>query len=117
MIEGAAAGEQCTVEAADEKSNSMNVDDGARCVALAIDAAPPPTSALTVCGEVATSRQVAEILADWFPEAKLVTLEGEGADLVAEFDPAPALPSLPSSRESFVTANAARQRAGLPPVV
>ena len=74
--------------------------------------------ALTVTGEVATTREVAELLASWFPDAELVLHPGT-SDLVAEFDPTEASarigyePATSLRRGLLLTANEARERAGL----
>jgi UDP-glucose 4-epimerase len=118
LIEGAALGGRCVVDAADERYDWMYVADAARAVLLAMQAGPTPSGALTVCGEAATTRQVAEMLGEWFPQAEL-ELRAGSAGLVADFDPRPALEQLGyrpgrSLQEGVLaTANAARQRAGL----
>jgi len=119
LIEGAALGRRCVLQSADERYNWMYVADAARSVLLAVEAAPTSARALTVCGEVASTREVAEMLGEWFPDAEVVALAGT-TDLVADFDPAPAFAQLGyrparTLREGVLaTANAARQRAGLP---
>jgi nucleoside-diphosphate-sugar epimerase len=76
------------------------------------------TGALTVTGEVATTREVADMLGSWFLDAELVLQPGT-SDLVAEFDPTEAVarigyePTTSLRRGLLLTANAARERAGL----
>jgi UDP-glucose 4-epimerase len=119
LIEGAALGRRCVVEAADERYDWMYVADAARAVLLAMHAGPAPSGVLTVCGEAATTREAAELLSAWFPEADLVVRPGS-TGLVADFDPRPAREQLGYSpgrtleEGVLATANAARQRAGLP---
>jgi UDP-glucose 4-epimerase len=118
LIEGAALGRRCVVESANARYDWMYVADAARSVLMAIQAAPASSRALTVCGQAATTGEVAEMLRNWFPEAELVTRPGT-ADLVADFDPGPALdqlgyrPARTLPEGVLATANAARQRAGL----
>ena len=118
LIEGAALGRRCAVESADARNNWMYVADAARSVFLAMRAASSSCRALTVCGQAATTREVAGLLATWFPEAELVLLSGSG-ELVADYDRRPALERLGYRPETtlrkgiLATANAARQRAGL----
>lgn len=119
LIEGAALGKRCEVESADDTNSWMYVEDVARSVMLAAGAEQTPSRALTVVGHTATTREVAAILSECFPEAELVLKPGESG-LVAEFDPAPALAEIGYSpahtlRDGLLaTANAARDRAGLP---
>jgi nucleoside-diphosphate-sugar epimerase len=121
LIEGAALGRRCVVESADEKYSWMYVADAARSVLMAMRAERVASRALTVGGPVATTREVAGLLGNWFPEAEL-DVRGGTSDLVADFDPAPAFEQLgyaPATtlREGVLaTANAARRRAGLEPV-
>jgi nucleoside-diphosphate-sugar epimerase len=118
LIEGAALGRRCVVHSADETYNWMYVADAARSVLMAIQAGPLSSSALTVCGQVASIHDVVEMLRKWFPEADVVARAGT-ADLVADFDPAPAFDHLGYSPVQsleegvLATANAARYRAGL----
>jgi nucleoside-diphosphate-sugar epimerase len=116
LIEGAALGRRCVVQTADQTNDWMFVGDAARSVVMALDS--DHTGALTVTGEVATTREVAEMLGSWFPDAELVLRPGS-SDLVAEFDATEALgrigyePETPLRRGLLLTANAARERAGL----
>jgi nucleoside-diphosphate-sugar epimerase len=118
LIEGAALGRRCVVNSADATYNWLYVADAARSVLMAIQAGPVVSRALTVCGQVASIREVAQMLRKWFPEADVVE-RGGTADLVADFDPAPAFdhlgysPVLTLDQGVLATANAARQRAGL----
>src|SRR5262249_18276305 len=74
LIEGAALGRRCVVQAADQTNDWMFVADAARSVVMALDS--DHTGALTVTGEVATAREVAEMLGSWFPDAELVLHPG-----------------------------------------
>jgi nucleoside-diphosphate-sugar epimerase len=120
MIESAAFGRRCVVEAADTRNDWMYVGDAARSVLMAVHAGPLSERALTVGGEVATTREVATMLQAWFPTSELVLRDGAG-DLVADFDSSPARAQLgyrPATtlRDGVLaTANAARVRSGLPP--
>lgn len=121
MIEAAALSRPCTVEFADEKRAWMYVTDAARAVLLALAAGPVASFALTLCSEVATTRQAGGLLTDLFPGAELEMLSGT-TDLVADYDPRPAFdqigfkPDVTLRDGLLATANAARERAGLPPV-
>lgn len=116
LIEGMALGKRTVVGNADQKNDWLFVTDAARSVLLALDS--NATGALTVTGEVATTRQVAEMLHEWFPDSELSLAEGS-SDLVAEFDATAALAEIGyEPRFSLAdgvrqTANAARERAGL----
>jgi nucleoside-diphosphate-sugar epimerase len=116
LIEGMALGERTVVNKADQKNDWLFVIDAARSVVLALDS--EATGALTVTGEVATTREVAEMLRDWFPASDL-SLVGGSSDLVAEFDATAALTQLGYEPHFSLghgvrqTANAARARAGL----
>jgi nucleoside-diphosphate-sugar epimerase len=116
LIEGAALGRRCIVQSADQTNDWMFVGDAARSVVMALDS--DHTGALTVTGEVATTREVAEMLRSWFPDAELILHPGS-SNLVAEFDPTEAAarigyePATSLRRGLLLTANAARERAGL----
>jgi UDP-glucose 4-epimerase len=119
LIEGAALGRRCIVEAGDTKNDWMYVQDAARSVVLAMQAPSPRSGALTVGGEVASTREVAELLLTWFPDAEVDVLPGTDDDLVFDFDPEPArrelgyTPAFTLREGVRATANAARRRAGL----
>jgi len=104
------------VQTVDQTNDWMYVGDAARSVVMALDS--DHTGAVTVTGEVATTREVAEMLGSWFPDAELVLHPGS-SDLVADFDPAAAAaaigyePATSLRRGLLLTANAARERAGL----
>jgi nucleoside-diphosphate-sugar epimerase len=121
MIEAAALGKRCIVQAADQRNDWMYVTDAARSVLLALAGEQTRSRALTVCGQVATTREVATMLAGWFSNGELVLVDGS-TGLVADFDPRPAHDQLgyrPLEHLSgglLSTANAARRRAGLPEV-
>lgn len=116
LIEGMALGDPTVVTNADQKNDWLFVADAARSVVLALDSGA--TGAITVTGEVATTRQVAELLRGWFPDTDL-SLAAGSSDLVAEFDPTAALatigydPRFSLSDGVLRTANTARERAGL----
>jgi nucleoside-diphosphate-sugar epimerase len=116
LIEGMALGERTVVRKADQKNDWLFVVDAARSVLLALDS--DATGALTVTGEVATTREVAEMLRHWFPASDL-SLVGGSSDLVAEFDATAALTQIGYEPHFSLgdgvrqTANAARARAGL----
>lgn len=116
LIEGAALGRPCTVNAADQKNDWMFVDDAARSVVMALDA--DATGALTVGGQVATTREVAETLRTLFPDAGITLGEGS-SELVAEFDSTAAAeqisyrPAVALHDGIRITANTARALAGL----
>jgi nucleoside-diphosphate-sugar epimerase len=116
LIEGAALGKRCEVPSADTKHDWLYVADASRCVCMGMRAGALTTRALTVCGQVATTREVGDMLRAWFPDAELVM--AEGADDL-DFDPTPALnelgyaPAVPLRDGILATANAARQRSGL----
>jgi UDP-glucose 4-epimerase len=119
LIEGAALGQRCVVEAGDTKNDWMYVADAAQSVVLAMHATSISSGALTVGGEVASTREVADMLHVWFPESEIEVLPGTGDDLVFTFDPEPArrelgyTPSYTLREGVRATANAARRRAGL----
>jgi nucleoside-diphosphate-sugar epimerase len=122
MIEGAALARRCVVASADTKNDWMHVTDAAQSVLMAMHADRPTSRAFTVCGQAATTRDVAELLIACLPEAELELLPGAG-DLVADFDCRPAFeqlgyrPSVTLRQGILATVNAARQRSGLPLVV
>ena len=119
LIEGAALGERRVIDSADQRNDWMYVGDAARSVLLATRASRTTARAITVGGETATTRSVAEMLRTWFPGAEFILADG-GSDLVADFDPSTALDQLgyaptTSLRHGLLaTANAALERAGLP---
>jgi UDP-glucose 4-epimerase len=119
LIEGAALGRRCLVEAGDTRNDWMYVTDAARSVVLAMRASSVSSGALTVGGEVASTREVADLLREWFPDSELEVLAGTRDDLVYDFDPEPAFRELGYTPEYTLrdgvraTANAARVRAGL----
>ena len=121
LIEGAALGRKCVVDRSDGRSDWMYVGDAARSAVMALHASSVTSRAMTVCGQVATRREVAQMLSTFFPEAEIVMLPGT-IDLVAEYDATTAFEQIGfkpvrTLREGVrATANAARQRAGLPPV-
>lgn len=116
LIEGMALGEPTRVANADQKNDWLFVSDAARSVLLALDS--QAAGALTITGEVATTRDVAELLQGWYPDTELSLAPGS-SDLVAEFDPDPARTAIGyrphvSLRDGvLLTASAARERAGL----
>jgi nucleoside-diphosphate-sugar epimerase len=118
LIEGAALGQRCEIGDGDTRSDWMYVTDAARAVALALDAGRTSSRALTVGGEVGTSRDVAELLRRWFPTADLEIRPGAGS-LVADYDPGPAFaeigyrPTVTLPQGVLATVNAARRRSGL----
>ncbi len=122
MIEGAALGRRCEVAYADTRNSWMYVTDAAQSVLRAMHADRPSSRAFTVCGQTATTREVAELLLECFPDAELELLAGSG-DLVADYDSGPAFeelgyrPAVTLREGVLATANAARQRSGLPVVV
>jgi UDP-glucose 4-epimerase len=119
MIEGAALGRRCVVECADNEHDWVYVGDAARSILLAIRASTARSRALTVCGEVATRREAAEMLRRSFPQAQLVLHHGN-TGLPAEFDPSVTFDeigykSTKTLRDGLLTtANTVRARAGLP---
>jgi nucleoside-diphosphate-sugar epimerase len=119
LIEGAALGRRCIVEAGDTKNDWMYVADAARSVLRAMQATSLSSGALTVGGDVASTREVAELLLTWFPDAEVDVLPGTGDDLVFDFDPGPArrelgyTPAYTLREGVLATANAARRRAGI----
>ncbi len=121
LVEGAALGGPVTAEGSDGRYDWMYVTDAARSVALALDAGRTTSRVLTVGGEVATVGDVADLLCGWFPGAARQDLPGSN-QLVADYDPAPALAEIGYSPETslrhgvLATVNAARRRAGLPVV-
>ena len=121
LIESAALGRRCVVHEADQPYNWMYVTDAARSVRMAMDAPSVSSPVLTVCGDVASTGEVADMLAAWFPDAEVERHAGT-ADLVADFDATTALAELGYSPATTLrqgvleTANEARGRAGLPPV-
>jgi UDP-glucose 4-epimerase len=121
LIEGAAIGEPCVAEAIDARFDWMYVADAARSVELALAAGTTAARALTVTGEVATVRDVVDLLRGWFPASE-IALEPGSSELVADYDPAPAraqigyAPAISLRDGVLATANAARRRAGLPAV-
>jgi nucleoside-diphosphate-sugar epimerase len=116
LIEGMALGERTVVRDADQENDWLFVADAARSVLLALDS--EATGAVTVTGEVATTRQVAELLREWFPESDLTLVAGS-SDLVADFDASAALteigyaPRFSLQEGVRATVNAVRERAGL----
>jgi UDP-glucose 4-epimerase len=122
LIEGAALGRRCVVASADTRNDWMYVTDAAQSVLRATHADRVTSRALTVCGQTATTREVAELLVTCFPEAELELLPGSG-ELVADFDCSTAFeevgyrPAVTLREGVLATANAARQRSGLPLVV
>jgi UDP-glucose 4-epimerase len=121
LIEGAARGESGVAEAGDARFDWMYVTDAARSVERAVAADATPSRALTVCGEVATVREVAAMLRGWFPSAEIGVQPGT-SELVADYDAGAALaeigyaPATPLREGVLATANAARLRARLPQV-
>jgi UDP-glucose 4-epimerase len=119
LIEGAALGRHCIVDAGDSMNDWMYVTDAARSVVLAMQAPSLNCGAVTVGGEVASTREVAELLLTWFPDASIDLLPGTGDELVFDFDPEPArreigyTPAYSLQEGVRATANAARRRAGL----
>jgi nucleoside-diphosphate-sugar epimerase len=119
LIEGAARGAPIVVEGPNDRYDWMFVTDAARSVELALRAEPTPSRALTVGGEVATVRDVADLLAGWFPGAQRRDAPGV-QDLVADYDPAPALaeigyaPTMSLRDGVLAMVNGVRERAGLP---
>ena len=121
LIEGAALGVPCVVEDADASNDWMYVTDAARSVELALRSPRTPSRALTVGGEVGTTRVVVAVLRDLFPMAEIDERSGETASVSAfdlehartEIGYAPAV----GLREGIIaTVNAARERVGLPEV-
>ena len=121
LIEGAALGRKCVVDLSDSRYDWIYVADAARSTVMALYASTVMSRALTVCGQVATKRDVAEMLGTIFPEAEIVMLPGT-VDLVADCDPTPAFEQIGFKPVRTLlegvraTANAARRRAGLPPM-
>jgi UDP-glucose 4-epimerase len=122
LIEGAALGSPIVAENADARYDWLYATDAARSVCLALDAEPTPVRALTICGGVATVRDVADLLAGWFPDLERRDEPGI-TELVADYDPEAAraaigyAPRVGLREGVLATVNAARARAGLPPVV
>ena len=118
LIEGAARGEPIVAEGPDDRYDWMFVTDAARSVELALRAQPTPSRALTVGGHVGTVREVADLLAEWFPGAERRDTASV-QDLVADYDPAPALteigyaPQVSMHDGVLAMVNRARERAGL----
>jgi nucleoside-diphosphate-sugar epimerase len=119
LIEGAARGEAIVAEGPDDRYDWMYVTDAARSVELALRAGQTPSRALTVGGDVATVREVADLLATWFPGAERRDAPGV-QDLVADYDPEPARAEIGYAPEVslhdgvLAMVNGARERAGLP---
>jgi UDP-glucose 4-epimerase len=121
LIEGAACGDAIVAEGSNDRYDWMYVTDAARTVELALRADPIPSRALTVGGEVASVGDVADLLSGWFPTAERTDQPGT-SELVADYDPGPALAQIGYAPRTslrhgvLATVNAARERAGLPPV-
>jgi nucleoside-diphosphate-sugar epimerase len=121
LIEGAALGVPCVVEDADSRNDWMFVTDAARSVELALRSPRTPSRALTVGGEVGTTREVVAMLRALFPTAEIDERPGESAS-VSAFDPEPArteigyAPAVGLREGILATVNAARDRVGLPEV-
>lgn len=118
LIEGAALGEAQVVRDGDGRHDWLFATDAARSVELALLAGRTPSRALTVCGQVASVRDVVDLLRGWFPNADMSVAPGLSA-LVPDYDPGPALaeiqyrPIVSLRAGVLATANAARRRAGL----
>jgi UDP-glucose 4-epimerase len=121
LIEGAALGRPVVVAAPDQRDDWMYVEDAARSLVLAADAGPVGSPALTVGGTRASVREIAALLAGWFPDAPIELGEQE-PDQAAETDASAAgrllgyQPATSLRDGVLATANAARVRAGLPAV-
>jgi UDP-glucose 4-epimerase len=119
LIEGAARGEPIVVAGSSDRYDWMYATDAARSVLLALEAAGTSSRALTVGGEVATTGDVADLLSGWFPAAERRDEPGS-SELVADYDPAPALEQIGYAPEVslragvLATVNATRARLGLP---
>jgi UDP-glucose 4-epimerase len=121
LIEGAALGQPVVVAAPDERYDWMYVEDAARSLVRAVDAASVGSPALTVGGTRASLREVVALLLAWFPDAP-IELGQQEPDQAAETDASVAgrllgyEPATSLRNGVLATANAARVRAGLPVV-